>query len=97
MVRPPMPLLLTCGRQPVKPGRCRKFSCKVPEWPLWQPLCIAPAELEASMQSTRNLSVIGLDLAKSVFQLHIVDVESGEIQRRQIKRASSRNSSPNAM
>lgn len=39
------------------------------------------------MQSTLNLPVIGLDLAKSVFQLHIVDVESGEIQRRQIKRA----------
>lgn len=39
------------------------------------------------MQSIANLPVIGLDLAKSVFQLHIVDVESGEIQRRQIKRA----------
>ena len=39
------------------------------------------------MQSTANLPVIGLDLAKSVFQLHIVDVETGEIQRRQIKRA----------
>ena len=39
------------------------------------------------MQSTLKLPVIGLDLAKSVFQLHIVDVESGEIQRRQIKRA----------
>ena len=38
------------------------------------------------MQSTLSLPVIGLDLAKSVFQLHIVDVESGEIQRRQIKR-----------
>lgn len=39
------------------------------------------------MQSTAKLPVIGLDLAKSVFQLHIVDVETGEIQRRQIKRA----------
>lgn len=39
------------------------------------------------MQSTANLTVIGLDLAKSVFQLHIVDPDSGEIQRRQIKRA----------
>ncbi len=39
------------------------------------------------MQSTANLPIIGLDLAKSVFQLHIVDVETGEIQRRQIKRA----------
>ena len=26
------------------------------------------------MQSTANLPVIGLDLAKSVFQLHIVDL-----------------------
>jgi transposase len=39
------------------------------------------------MQSAANLPVIGLDLAKSVFQLHIVDMESGEIQRRQVKRA----------
>lgn len=39
------------------------------------------------MQSTANLPVIGLDLAKSVFQLHIVDPQTGEIQRRQIKRA----------
>lgn len=39
------------------------------------------------MQFTANLPVVGLDLAKSVFQLHIVDMESGEIQRRQIKRA----------
>jgi len=39
------------------------------------------------MQFTANLPVIGLDLAKSVFQLHIVDVETGEIQRRQVKRA----------
>ena len=38
------------------------------------------------MQTTANLPVIGLDLAKTVFQLHIVDIESGEIQRRQIKR-----------
>ncbi len=39
------------------------------------------------MQSTANLPIIGLDLAKTVFQLHIVDAETGEIQRRQIKRA----------
>ena len=40
------------------------------------------------MQSTANLPIIGLDLLKSVFQLHVVDVETGEIQRRQIKRAT---------
>jgi transposase len=39
------------------------------------------------MQSTATLPVVGLHLAKSVFQLHIVDVETGEIQRRQIKRS----------
>lgn len=39
------------------------------------------------MEFTAQLPVIGLDLAKSVFQLHIGDTDSGEIQRRQIKRA----------
>ena len=39
------------------------------------------------MQPTANLPVIGLDLAKTVFQLDIVDIVSGEIQRRQLKRA----------
>lgn len=39
------------------------------------------------MPSTANLPVIGLDLAKTVLQLHIVDVETGEIPRRQVKRA----------
>lgn len=39
------------------------------------------------MQSIVKLPIIGLDLVKSVFQLHIVDAEFGEIQRRQIKRA----------
>lgn len=39
------------------------------------------------MESAANLPIVGLDLAKSVFRLHIVDGESGEIKRRQIKRA----------
>lgn len=39
------------------------------------------------MQPVANLPVIGLDLAKSVFQLHVVNPDSGEIQRRQVKRA----------
>ncbi|WP_029527821.1 IS110 family RNA-guided transposase [Polaromonas glacialis] len=39
------------------------------------------------MQSTAQLPVIGMDIAKNVFQLHIVDAETGEIQRRQLKRA----------
>lgn len=38
------------------------------------------------MESTAKLPVIGLDIAKNVFQLHVVDVETGEIQRRQLKR-----------
>lgn len=39
------------------------------------------------MQSTAQPSVIGLDIAKNVFQLHSVDAATGEIQRRQLKRA----------
>lgn len=39
------------------------------------------------MQSAAKLPVIGLDIAKNVFQLHIVDSDTGEIQRRQLKRA----------
>lgn len=39
------------------------------------------------MQSIAQLPVIGMDIAKSVFQVHIVDSETGEIQRRQLKRA----------
>ena len=38
------------------------------------------------MQSTANLPVIGMDIAKNVFQIHIVDAESGEIQRVKLKR-----------
>jgi transposase len=39
------------------------------------------------MEPTAKLPVIGLDIAKNLFQLHIVDAETGEIQRRQLKRA----------
>lgn len=39
------------------------------------------------MESTATLPVIGLDIAKNVFQLHIVNTETGEIHRRQLKRA----------
>lgn len=39
------------------------------------------------MKFTAQLPVIGMDIAKNVFQLHIVDVETGEIQRRKLKRA----------
>ena len=39
------------------------------------------------MKSTAQLPVIGMDIAKNVFQLHIVDAETGEIQRRKLKRA----------
>ncbi len=42
------------------------------------------------MKTTASMPVIGLDLAKSVFQLHIVDPHTGEIQRRQIKRGKLR-------
>lgn len=39
------------------------------------------------MKSDSQLPIIGMDIAKNVFQLHIVDAETGEIQRRQLKRA----------
>lgn len=39
------------------------------------------------MKSTAQLPIIGMDIAKNVFQLHLVDVETGEIERRQLKRA----------
>lgn len=38
------------------------------------------------MKSTANLPVIGMDIAKNVFQLHCVDPETGEIERHKIKR-----------
>lgn len=39
------------------------------------------------MKTCTELPVIGMDIAKNVFQLHIVDAETGEILRRQLKRA----------
>ncbi len=39
------------------------------------------------MKSTLQLPVIGMDIAKFIFQFHLVDHETGEIERRQLKRA----------
>jgi transposase len=38
------------------------------------------------MKRTEELPVIGMDIAKNVFQIHIVDLESGEIERAKLKR-----------
>lgn len=38
------------------------------------------------MQSTATLPIIGIDIAKNMFQLHMVDTEKGEIQRHKLKR-----------
>ena len=38
------------------------------------------------MKTTAQLPIIGMDIAKSVFQLHIVDPETGEIERLKLKR-----------
>lgn len=38
------------------------------------------------MKSTAQLPVIGMDIAKNVFQLHVVDAETGEILRHKLKR-----------
>jgi len=38
------------------------------------------------MKSNAQWPVIGLDIAKTVFQLYIVDADTEEIQRRQLER-----------
>ncbi len=38
------------------------------------------------MKRTAELPVIGMDIAKNVFQIHIVGPESGEIERLKLKR-----------
>ena len=38
------------------------------------------------MKPSAQLPVIGMDIAKTVFQLHIVDPETGEIERVKLKR-----------
>jgi transposase len=38
------------------------------------------------MKRTAELPVIGMDIAKNVFQIHIMDFESGEMERAKLKR-----------
>jgi transposase len=38
------------------------------------------------MKRTAELPVIGMDIAKNVFQIHTVDTESGELERAKLKR-----------
>ncbi|MCV0437714.1 MAG: hypothetical protein K5880_03745 [Hydrogenophaga sp.] len=38
------------------------------------------------MQSDATLPVIGMDVAKNVFQLHVVDAKTGELQRYKLRR-----------
>lgn len=38
------------------------------------------------MQSNATLPVIGMDIAKNVFQLHVVDAETGELERHKLRR-----------
>ena len=38
------------------------------------------------MKPTETLPVIGMDIAKNVFQLHVVDAETGEIERHKLRR-----------
>jgi transposase len=38
------------------------------------------------MKLSAELPIIGMDIAKNVFQLHIVDPETGEIERKKLKR-----------
>ena len=43
------------------------------------------------MNATTKLMVVGIDLAKDVFQLHWVDPETGEIQRKKMSRSKLKN------
>ena len=38
------------------------------------------------MQSIATLPIVGMDIAKNVFQLHVVDAETGEIARHKLRR-----------
>lgn len=38
------------------------------------------------MQFTATLPVIGMDIAKHVFQLHVVNAETGEVTRHKLRR-----------
>lgn len=38
------------------------------------------------MQSTATLPVIGMDIAKNVFQIHVVNAETGEVARHKLRR-----------
>jgi len=38
------------------------------------------------MESTANLPIIGMDIAKNVFQLHVIDANTGEVKRHKLKR-----------
>jgi transposase len=40
------------------------------------------------MDNTSERSVIGMDIAKNLFQLHVVSAETGEIRRIKLKRAA---------
>jgi transposase len=42
---------------------------------------------EVTMLQTTQVPLIGMDIAKNVFQLHAVNPETGEIERRRLKRA----------
>lgn len=37
------------------------------------------------MKRTAQLPIIGMDIAKNVFQIHIVEPETGEIERIKLK------------
>ncbi|GAC1413534.1 MAG: hypothetical protein NVSMB6_15540 [Burkholderiaceae bacterium] len=38
------------------------------------------------MKLSAELPIIGMDIAKNVFQLHIVDPETSEVERKKLKR-----------
>ena len=52
------------------------------QWtPTWG---VSPPRWGFIMSEAESIPIIGLDIAKNVFQVHQVDSETGEIRRRQI-------------
>jgi len=83
MVVPPTPLLLTRGNNSSNDGGSQQRR----QYTDSQIVCNYFKPGGTTMKSDSQLPIIGMDIAKNVFQLHIVDAETGEIQRRQLKRA----------
>lgn len=64
-----------------KMAATRKNGIVVQKWRSFVTTCTGGSAIK-----TTALPIIGMDIAKNVFQLHIVDPETGEIERLKLKR-----------